>query len=166
MKTRMKKLISISTIPVLALALLLVLGTVLADDDADEHGPRGIAAIHEVGNNYALAMNTGDLELWLSVHADDIVKMGPDAPSIIGKEQLRAAMEPAFAAFDFEMTINSEETEVTGHWGFDRGLYTVLMTPKAGGEPIFVDGKYLGIYKRQAGGSWKLYIDCYNSNVP
>ncbi len=32
MKTRMKKLISISTIPVLALALLLVLGTVLADD--------------------------------------------------------------------------------------------------------------------------------------
>jgi hypothetical protein len=32
MKTRMKKLISISTIPVLALTLLLVLGTVLADD--------------------------------------------------------------------------------------------------------------------------------------
>ena len=32
MKTRMKKLISISTIPVLALALLLVLGTVLVDD--------------------------------------------------------------------------------------------------------------------------------------
>jgi len=32
MKTRMKKLISISTIAVLALALLVVLGTVLADD--------------------------------------------------------------------------------------------------------------------------------------
>ncbi len=34
MKTRMKKLISISTIPVLALALLLVLGTVMADNAA------------------------------------------------------------------------------------------------------------------------------------
>jgi len=34
MKTRMKKLISISTIPVLALTLLLVLGTVLADNTA------------------------------------------------------------------------------------------------------------------------------------
>ena len=32
MKTKMKKLISISTIPVLALTLLLVLGTVLADE--------------------------------------------------------------------------------------------------------------------------------------
>ena len=36
MKTRMKKLISISTIPVLALTLLLVLGTVLADDASME----------------------------------------------------------------------------------------------------------------------------------
>ena len=34
MKTRMKKLISISTIPMLSLALLLVLGIVLADDAA------------------------------------------------------------------------------------------------------------------------------------
>ncbi len=34
MKTRMKKLISISTIPVLALAWLLVLGTVMADNAA------------------------------------------------------------------------------------------------------------------------------------
>jgi len=34
MKTRMKKLISIGTIPVLALALLLVLGTVLSDGAA------------------------------------------------------------------------------------------------------------------------------------
>ena len=36
MKTKMKKLISISTIPVLAVALLLVLGTVLADVGAIE----------------------------------------------------------------------------------------------------------------------------------
>jgi len=39
MKTRMKKLISISTIPVFALALLLVLGTVLADDAAIKPAP-------------------------------------------------------------------------------------------------------------------------------
>ncbi len=39
MKTIMKKLISISTIPVLAVALLLVLGTVLADDAAIKPAP-------------------------------------------------------------------------------------------------------------------------------
>ena len=36
MKTRMKKLITIKTIPVLALALLLVVGTVLANNAAIE----------------------------------------------------------------------------------------------------------------------------------
>jgi ketosteroid isomerase-like protein len=40
------------------------------------------------------------------------------------------------------------------------------MTPKEKGEPIFVDGKYLTIYKKQADGSWKISHDCYNSNVP
>jgi len=94
--------------------------------------------------------------------------MGPDAPAIFGKEDLRANFKPGFDDFTFEMTLNSEETQVDGDLGFDRGTYTVFMTPKAGGETISAmpDGKYLGIYKRQADGSWKLYIDCYNSNVP
>jgi hypothetical protein len=36
MKTRMKKLISIKSVPVLALALLIVLGTALAESEGDE----------------------------------------------------------------------------------------------------------------------------------
>ena len=39
MKTRMKKIISISTITMLVLMLLLVLGTVRADDDASKPAP-------------------------------------------------------------------------------------------------------------------------------
>jgi len=40
------------------------------------------------------------------------------------------------------------------------------MTPKAGGKTIKLDGKYLTILERQADGSWKIAIDCFNSNVP
>jgi len=53
-----------------------------------------------------------------------------------------------------------------GDWAFGRCNFTATMTPKAGGEPIFTDGKALTLYKRQADGSWKLYWDCWNSNVP
>ncbi len=168
MKIRMKKLISISTIPVLALALLLVLGTVLAMGSAADEHRHDILAINEGGNQYAAALNAGDLELWLSLHTDDVIKMGPGAPSIIGKEDLRTSMEPAFAAFDFEMTINTEEVEVAGRWAFARGLYTLFITPKEGGDriPVMPDGKFLTLYKRQAGGSWKISHDCYNSNLP
>jgi len=127
-----------------------------------------VIAIEDVLNLYAVALNTGDLELWLSLHTDDIVKMPPNAPATFGQEQLRAKMEPAFDNFTFEMAIYPEETQVDGDLGYSWCTYTVSMTPKAGGETIISepDGKALGIYKRQPDGSWKLSHDCYNSNVP
>ncbi len=182
MKTIMKKLITIKIIPVLALILLVVLVSSFVKGTAQDLEPRpvyhatislysveaDIAAIEEIGNLYALALETGDLELWLSLHTDDVVKMPPNAPASFGKDQLRANMEPAFDNFTFEMAIYTEETQVSGDMGFARGNYTVAITPKAGGETIISepDGKALTIYKRQADGSWKISHDCYNSNVP
>jgi len=168
MKTRVKKLISISTIPVLALALLVVLGTVLAAGPAADGHRHDIAAINELMNQYAAAVNAGDLELYLSLHTDDVVKMPPNAPATFGQEALRASMEPIFDVFDCEMTINSEEVQVSGRLALSRCTYTLSITPKTGGETIIVepDGKALGICKRQHKGSWKFSHDCFNSNVP
>ena len=164
----MKKAIPLRsrTAEVLVLVLTLVLVAEVATTEAKDV-EADIAAIKEGGNQYVVTMNTGDLEHWLSLHTDDIVKMGPGAPSVIGQEQLREKMEPLFDSFTFQMTINSEEIQVASDWGFDRGTYRFLMTPKEEGEPIsLVDGKYLTIYKKQADGSWKISHDCYNSNVP
>ncbi|MBL7187027.1 MAG: DUF4440 domain-containing protein [Phycisphaerae bacterium] len=135
---------------------------VLSDDPVSAD----VAAIEELLDLYAVAMNTGDLELWLSLHTDDIVKMPPDAPASFGQEQLRANLEPLFDNFTFEMAIYTVETQVDGDLGYSWCFYTSLMTPKAGGEPIFTDGKALSILKRQPDGSWKLSHDCFNSNVP
>ena len=153
------------TLILIVLVLILVLVAEVAKAESKDVGA-DIAAIKEGGNQYVATLNTGDLERWLSLHTDDVIKMGPGAPSVIGQEQLREHMEPLFESSTFKMTINSEETEVAGDWGFDRGTYTFLITPKEEGEPIFVDGKYLTIYKKQADGSWKISHDCYNSNVP
>ena len=196
MKTIMKQLITIKGIPVLTLVLLVVLvssfvkgtagnaetgGVYLADETVINsiagklHATislysveEDIAAIEEVLNQYAVSSNAGDLELWLSLHADDVVKMGPDAPAIFGKEELRANFTPAFDNFNTNCVIYPEETQVSGDLGFARGTYSISITPKAGGETIMLmpDGKYLTICKRQADGSWKISHDCYNSNVP
>jgi uncharacterized protein (TIGR02246 family) len=127
-----------------------------------------IAAIEEVLNQYAVAVNTGDFELWLSLHADDVVKMGPGAPAIFGREALRANKEAAWDNFTLEMALYPEEAQVSGDLGFARGTYTLSITPKAGGETIIAvpDGKYLTLCKRQADGTWQISHDCYNSNVP
>ncbi len=143
---------------------LLVLAEYLTEEKVDVEAD--IAAIEDVLNQYALAMNTGDLDLWLSFNTDDIVKMPPDEPAIFGKEDLRASMKPLFDNFTIEMAIYPEETQVDGDLGYSWCTYTLSLTPNEGGEPIFVDGKALGIYKRQDDGSWKLSHDCFNSNVP
>jgi uncharacterized protein (TIGR02246 family) len=125
-----------------------------------------IAAVESVLLQYDAAMRIGDFELWLSLHADDVVKMPPDEPAIFGKEQLRASMKPLFDNFTFEAVMNPEEALVDGDMGLARGSYTLSIIPKAGGEAAFVDGKYLTICKRQLDGSWKISHDCFNSNVP
>jgi len=141
---------------------MLVLTEYLAKADVEAD----IAAIEDVMDQYAVACNTGDLELWLSLMTDDTIKMPPDAPATFGIEELRANNEPLFDNFTLELVLYPEEAQVDGNLGFARGTFTFSLTPKAGGEPIYMDGKYLTILKRQADGSWKISHDCYNSNVP
>jgi len=145
---------------VIALTMLsFVISCQKQDTDAD------IAAIEEIWDNYALGMITGDLDLWMSLYTDDIVKMLPDEPAVFGKEDLRTSMKPLFDNFTIEMAINNKEVQVAGDWAFSRGTFTATLTPKAGGEPLYMDGKYLDILERQAGGSWKIARDCFNSNA-
>jgi uncharacterized protein (TIGR02246 family) len=126
------------------------------------------AAISEVLNQYAVAVNSGDFDLWMSLWADDGTQMPPNEPAHVGKEQIREANKPAFDAMDLDITINSiEEAKVYGNLGLTRCTYTLKATPKAGGAEIVVepDGKALTLYERQSDGSWKIVYDCFNSNV-
>jgi len=125
-----------------------------------------IAAINELWNQYASAVTAGDLDLWISLWTDNGIQMAPDAAAVIGKEQIRAKYESIFPQFIFKMAITNKETRVAGDWAYARGTYTLSMTPKAGGETINIDGKFLTILKRQVDGSWKIFRDCFNSNVP
>lgn len=128
-----------------------------------------IAAIKEVFNQYVVAVNTGDFDLWISLWTDDAVQMPPDTPARVGKEQIREAMKPGFDQMNLDMTIHSiDDVKVYGDLGIVRCTYTLKMTPKAGGETINVvpDAKDLSLWERQSDGSWKLIYDCNNSNVP
>jgi uncharacterized protein (TIGR02246 family) len=128
-----------------------------------------IAAIKEVLNQFAVACNTGDFDLWISLWADDGVQMPPDENSVIGKEQIREANKPGFDQMNLDIAITSiEDVKVYGDLGLTRCTYTLKVTPKAGGETInaMLNGKDLALYERQSDGSWKIVYDCFNSNAP
>ena len=134
----------------------------------DEGRKSDIAAIKEMLNKYAVSVNTGDFDFWMSLWADDGVQMPPGTPARIGKEQIREAMKPAFDQMNLDMAIIIQEAKVYGDLGLTRCRYTLKMTPKAGGGTInaMPDGKALTLYERQSDGSWKIIYDCFNSNMP
>jgi len=142
--------------------LLFIYSCQKQDTEAD------IAAIKEVLNQFAVACNTGDFDLWISLWADDGVQMPPDENSVIGKEQIREANKPGFDQITLDIAITSiEDVKVYGDLGLTHCNYTLAVTPKAGGETVIAepDGKALTLYERQSDGSWKIIYDCGNSNV-
>ena len=156
-------LLQVSIIP-MVLPLFAILGCEKQSEVGDVKAD--ISAINNNIELYTSSMNAGDLDRWISLWADDAIQMAPDAPAVIGKEQIRAKYESIFPLFIFKMSIANEEVKISGDLACSHGNYTVSMTPKAGGETIMIDGKYLSIEERQADGSWKIIRSCFNDNAP
>jgi uncharacterized protein (TIGR02246 family) len=124
------------------------------------------AVLAGMSDTYVANMESGDVERYMSLWAEDGIQMPPDAPQVYGKSNIRKVVTVVFDNFDTSMSINNEEVVVAGDWGYMRGTYILDLTPKAGGDPMHVDGKFLTVYRRQPDGTWLIVRDCFNSNVP
>ena len=123
-------------------------------------------AVDQAGLIYSKAMNAGDVDLWLSVHDAEAMKMPQDAPSIVGIEAIGADLRGALNNISFkDFKIMNQEYEVFGDLGYARGLYSMTICIQANGAQIPFEGKFLTVYRKQEDGSWKIYRDSYSSNT-
>jgi ketosteroid isomerase-like protein len=58
------------------------------------------------------------------------------------------------------------ELEIAGGWAFARCTYAVTLVPRRGWQPAEDRGKSVRIVKRQSDGTWKVYLDIWNSDQP
>ena len=116
---------------------------------------------------YEASILAGDPDRWIALWADDGVQLPPGNPPVVGKAAIYDRISADLAAFEYsEFVINNEDVEVNGDLAFARGAYVVTLAAKDGGDPISVNGKYMTIMRQQPDGSWKIYRDIFNSNVP
>ena len=115
---------------------------------------------------YTLAVETGDLDLYVANYTDDAVQIPPDAPVRIGSEQIQAAIEPALTQFNIVCPIFPQEATVSGNWVFGRCDWYLFLTPKEGGPTTTFNGRSIDILKKQSDGSWKFYMSCWNYSGP
>ncbi len=145
----------------LGIIMLLMFGcTKQVDTQAD------IQAIKNSVEKFDLAVNEGDFETLASFYTEDAIRMPPDEPAWIGNDAIRAGFKKGFEQYDMVVENSVEDVQTFEDRAFMRGVYTVKLTPKTGGELIQVTGKWMAFRQRQQDGSWKTVSDIYNSDNP
>ena len=125
------------------------------------------AAIRAALVGVSAAHNAGDAETWASYGTEDIVLMVDGGPSVTGRAAILEWITAFYAANRVsDMTSEAVEIEVAGDWAYSRDHFSATLTPRAGGEPMRMDGKEIAIWRRQPDGGWKAARVIFNSNVP
>lgn len=160
----MKKVILARFMGILVVAILMLAGcATMGKSDAEPFK----SAVTSVLDTYGATLKAGDVDGWIALWDENGIQLPPDAPAVVGKPAILQAKRGALLAIHFEQfTVNLEETQVSGYIGFARGTYSYTAVAKAGGGTVFFQGEFLTIFKRQPGGSWKIYRDCFNSSAP
>lgn len=148
---------------ILLTSISLLLGCNQTDESANLEDD--IKKIKEVAAQYRNAGTSGDLDLFMDAWTDDAIRMEDGFHAIIGKEKIREHFEPLLGRFDNKIELYGNfEIEVSGTLAYSISNYIITITPKDGGPVTKFDGKVVDVYKKQADGSWKIYIDAPSSN--
>lgn len=150
-------------IPVMTVLAVLVGGSAWANGSSEVDAS---AAMRKSLAEYSSTILAGDLESWGNLHTANVIKMWPDAPATRTRQEMVAAFGKTMEQLQFvSMKIDVVKSEVHGDLGLSWGLYSWSAEPRAGGDPVSYDGKFLTLYQKQPDGRWLISYDCFNSNV-
>jgi len=120
-------------------------------------------AIRQADESDMKMMNAKDWKGDLNLYEENAVELPPNQAALQGKSAI-LAWDEAFPPFS-NFREQSLEIEGQGDLAYDRGTYSITMTPP-GATPIEDHGKYLTIWHKQADGLWRVSRVMFNSDVP
>ena len=117
-----------------------------------------IQSIKDLVADVEVAANTADLDKLVSFCADDMIRIFPNAPALIGKEAYRSRFQEIFDQYSLQEEDVVENVIVSGDLGVAHVIFSGIVTPKAGGEPIDskINGNWILVFKRQPDDAWKV----------
>ena len=104
---------------------------------------------------------------YASYFASDATLLPPDAPPVVGRDRIRAWMTsqsdlPYRAQPE---SVHQDEIRVLGDVAVVRTTLAGKRVPKAGGDPVPFETKYLDVLRRSGDGRWEFVSRMWNSNV-
>jgi ketosteroid isomerase-like protein len=125
-----------------------------------------LVAIRRTTAQLVAAVNASDTNRVVEAWADDGVLMPPAHPAVQGRAALLEYFGNLFARARFAFDVESSAIEVSDGMAIERVSYKVTMWPANGLGPLVDHGKGLHVYRRQSDGTWKLFVDIWNSDQP
>lgn len=144
-------------LPILLLSLLIATGCNRFDQK--ENAEKDVESIKELQHTYLNAVRSGDLDQFMSVWADDAIRLESDFNYIIGKEKIREHFKPLFDLYNIKITLYGDIVhKIDGDLAYSHSNFLVSQNPKDADTVIHIDFKFLEIYERQDDGTWKIAV--------
>ena len=141
----------------LALLVLAYPATVMASEED---------AVQAVFEKMDSALNSNDLDAFLSLFAESAVEMPPDEDALVGIDAIRERDGNFFENYTDEISSKIEAVQVIENIATVRISYREAWTPKAGGPTRSAIGKGIGILEKQEDNTWKVTSYIWNHDKP
>lgn len=128
------------------------------DIEADKQALKNIVA------DVNAAINAADVDRIVSFYSDDAVRIPPKGPIAFGKEAISSEVEQVFEVCTIQENDVVKEIKVSGDLAVIHVIFSAIITPKAGGEPIEAKGDWLWVLERQANNTWSWTYSIWTSD--
>ena len=112
------------------------------------------------------AVARGDSAAILAHYADDALILGSGAPMLQGKPAVAAFLQGLFGGNTLrDVKGNVTDIMISGDLAVETGTYAMTIIPK-NGNTVADKGKYIHVWKKSVGGSWKVVRYAPTSDIP
>jgi len=118
--------------------------------------PDGAQAVDEA---WRKAITANDLNAIIALYAEDAVMWLPDIPEAKGREAIRKSYADLLAANTVTgASLADTHYQTSGNLSVGWGNFTITLSPKAGGNPVTLSGRF-SVIAREEGGTWVYVVD-------
>ena len=125
-------------------------------------------AINAAKTEFREGFNLADASRILAVADPDLVNFSDGQPSEFGGgglDALKTRLANLFERFTAKLAAIVIEIRLQGDVAYDYGGHELRLAPKDGGRPIQRRDRYVGIWRRNKDGNWKLWMYMDNQDI-
>jgi uncharacterized protein (TIGR02246 family) len=124
----------------------------------------GADGIEGLDQAWRQAITANDFNAIVACYARDAVLWAPDAPPAKGEEAIRKSYSDLLAANTVtNASLTNTRYQMCGNLSIGWGEFTLSLSPKSGGTPTILSGRFTAVAKKE-GGKWRYVVDHASAN--